>query len=169
MSFFPGYGSYNGALTNPLAGLEGATLRQGKKEEKRRKGGKEGTEKKGENAASQNIISSYGLGTLFMQISYLESRPPPAAFNAFQCSWSSILRKLYDHDQSGDTCAGVVEEENDEDGASTKLASSVWYDMRNNEHLRNDIDITFTRVRPRHDVTVDNVIECTYKQSHNTI
>ena len=67
----------------------------------------------------------------------------------------------YHDDQTDDTCTGVVEEENDEEGALTKLASSVWYDMRNNGHLRDDIDITFTRVRPRHDVTVDNVIECT--------
>ena len=58
-------------------------------------------------------------------------------------------------------CTGVVEEENDEDGALTKLASSVWYEMRNIGHLRDDMDIIFTRVRPRHDVTVDNVIEST--------
>jgi len=57
--------------------------------------------------------------------------------------------------------SGVVEEEGDEDGASTKLASSVWYKMRNAGRLRDDIDVVFARVRPRHDVTVDNVIECT--------
>jgi len=55
----------------------------------------------------------------------------------------------------------VVEEEGDESGESTQLAASVWYEMRNSEHLRDDIDIIFTRVQPRHDVTVDNVIECT--------
>jgi len=56
----------------------------------------------------------------------------------------------------------VVEEENDEEGASTKLASSVWFEMRksDSEHLLDDIDIVFTRIRPRHDVTVDNVIDC---------
>jgi len=55
----------------------------------------------------------------------------------------------------------VVEEDGDEDDASTKLASSIWYRMRKAGQLRHDIDITFTRVRLRHDVTVDNVIECT--------
>ena len=56
----------------------------------------------------------------------------------------------------------MVEEENDEEGASTKLASSVWFEMRksDSEHLLDDIDIVFTRIRPRHDVTVDNVIDC---------
>lgn len=54
----------------------------------------------------------------------------------------------------------MVEEKGDEDDKSTKLASSVWYGMKNAGHVRNDIDIVFTRVRPRHDVTVDNVIEC---------
>jgi len=56
---------------------------------------------------------------------------------------------------------GVVEEKGDETGESTKLAASLWYEMRNAGHLRDDIDIIFSRVQPRHDVTVDNVIECT--------
>jgi len=59
------------------------------------------------------------------------------------------------------TCAGVVEDEDGESGESTRLAASVWYEMRNSRHLRDDIDVIFTRVQPRHDVTVDNVIECT--------
>jgi len=62
------------------------------------------------------------------------------------------------------TNTGVVEEEGaGENGESTRLAASVWYEMRNSGHLqRDDIDVIFTRVQPRHDVTVDNVIECTY-------
>lgn len=56
----------------------------------------------------------------------------------------------------------MVEEEGDETGQSTKLAASVWYELRNSGHLRDDIDIVFTRVQPRPHLTVDNVIECTY-------
>jgi len=54
----------------------------------------------------------------------------------------------------------VVEQEDGNDDASTKLAASVWYELRNSGQLRDDIDIIFTRIQPRHDVTVDNVIEC---------